>query len=140
MKVAVEDITETSTRLEEDIDAGLWEMDSFDIKFLSKINLTCTFMKSGKDILVDAEVTTHRQITCSRCLEVVEQALTQHFDFHYAVAGVGKYLEMDKDIREQVLLNFPMKVLCKADCRGICPHCGTNLNRQKCQCQESLQQ
>jgi uncharacterized protein len=38
-------------------------------------------------------------------------------------------------LREQFYLALPMKPLCRQDCRGLCPQCGTNLNTDTCQCQ-----
>jgi len=37
-------------------------------------------------------------------------------------------------MREQCYLSLPMKPLCRPDCRGLCPQCGTNLNRGACAC------
>jgi uncharacterized protein len=37
-------------------------------------------------------------------------------------------------LREQFQLALPMKPLCTEDCRGLCPECGTNLNRVDCGC------
>ncbi|MDD6168654.1 MAG: DUF177 domain-containing protein, partial [Lachnospiraceae bacterium] len=34
------------------------------------------------------------------------------------------------------LVNWPAKVLCKPDCKGICPKCGTNLNLETCDCEQ----
>jgi len=38
-------------------------------------------------------------------------------------------------LAEQVILSLPMKVICRSDCRGLCPHCGTNLNSEECRCE-----
>ncbi|MDD5195443.1 MAG: DUF177 domain-containing protein, partial [Candidatus Omnitrophica bacterium] len=51
-----------------------------------------------------------------------------------------EYLTVDNDIREEVLLNFPMKVLCKPDCKGLCPGCGANLNNEVCKCKQKTKQ
>ena len=37
-------------------------------------------------------------------------------------------------LSEQVNLLIPMKVICRSDCRGLCPHCGANLNNEECRC------
>lgn len=37
-------------------------------------------------------------------------------------------------LRENVLLNLPIQPLCRAECRGLCPRCGINLNESSCQC------
>ena len=43
-------------------------------------------------------------------------------------------LDLDDLVREEVLLAMPYKPLCKSDCRGLCPHCGVDLNTETCQC------
>jgi len=40
-------------------------------------------------------------------------------------------------VREQVLLSLPSRTLCTADCKGLCPRCGQNLNQAKCSCEEA---
>ena len=46
----------------------------------------------------------------------------------------GYTLDVDALIRDELFLHLPMKVLCKEDCRGICPRCGANLNHGTCSC------
>jgi uncharacterized protein len=48
----------------------------------------------------------------------------------------GEGLLLEDALREQVLLALPLKVICREDCRGLCPHCGTNLNIGQCSCAE----
>jgi uncharacterized protein len=42
-------------------------------------------------------------------------------------------------VREQVLLAVPLKVICREDCKGLCPHCGANQNLERCSCSEPLE-
>ena len=44
-------------------------------------------------------------------------------------------LDVDRLIYNEILVNWPAKVLCKPDCKGICPKCGTNLNLETCDCE-----
>ena len=46
----------------------------------------------------------------------------------------GNYLDVDQLVRNELLLNLPMKVLCREDCKGICNRCGANLNMGSCKC------
>jgi hypothetical protein len=39
-------------------------------------------------------------------------------------------------LAEQVNLAIPMKIICRSDCRGLCPHCGANLNNEECRCEK----
>jgi uncharacterized protein len=40
-------------------------------------------------------------------------------------------------LAEQVNLALPMKVICRSDCRGLCSHCGANLNNEECRCEKN---
>ncbi len=44
----------------------------------------------------------------------------------------GKTIDLDPIVREQVLLALPVSVLCKEDCKGLCPVCGQDLNEKQC--------
>ena len=51
----------------------------------------------------------------------------------------GYNLNVDELVYDEILLNLPMKVLCKPNCKGICNRCGMNLNYGECGCdRESL--
>jgi uncharacterized protein len=43
-------------------------------------------------------------------------------------------LDLAHMLREQFYLAMPMRPLCREDCRGLCPQCGTNLNVDSCGC------
>lgn len=44
-------------------------------------------------------------------------------------------LDLDELVYTEVVVSFPMKHLCREDCKGICPSCGKNLNDGKCGCE-----
>jgi uncharacterized protein len=46
----------------------------------------------------------------------------------------GKALDVDEIVKEQVLLAVPTRMLCREDCKGICPECGTDRNTGECDC------
>lgn len=50
---------------------------------------------------------------------------------------IEKQLDVDQLIFGEILVSWPMKVLCKDDCKGICKRCGINLNLATCQCQKT---
>ncbi len=47
----------------------------------------------------------------------------------------GQTIDLDPIVREQVLLALPMRVICRDDCKGLCPSCGQDLNVEKCRCE-----
>ena len=97
----------------------------------------------------DTEITVC--IPCSRCLEDVDVSLKLHFDkeadmkqsdteriqaLDEQVYIEGYNLDVDKLVYSELLVNWPSKVLCREDCKGICSICGTNLNQSTCDCRE----
>ncbi|MDQ5852198.1 MAG: DUF177 domain-containing protein [Chloroflexota bacterium] len=99
-------------------------------------------------VLADVDVRGQLQIECARCLTEINQPLEFPFseEFYQTVAvntGVVlpkpeepdvflinevHMLDLGDAMREYALLNVPMVPLCRADCKGLCPECGANLN------------
>jgi len=97
---------------------------------------------------------TELELSCSRCLEAFRMPFDGSFDLRYLPASelstedereVGEddldtsyyrddQIDLNELLREQFYLALPMKPLCSDQCRGLCPHCGTNLNTGTCQC------
>ena len=48
-----------------------------------------------------------------------------------------KIFPVDGNIREELILTYPQKILCKLDCKGLCIRCGADLNENKCKCNVS---
>src|SRR5512146_1426571 len=112
------------------------------------------------DIHVKGELATRLELACARCLEPVERDVTRSFDLLYrprgsdagheelsvtdAEADIGYYtgdgLLLEDVLREQVLLAVPLKVVCREECKGLCPRCGQNLNQGACACPEPTEE
>jgi uncharacterized protein len=50
------------------------------------------------------------------------------------IEGRSRTIDLGPDIREEIILDYPVKPLCKPDCKGLCPTCGKNLNEGQCNC------
>jgi len=50
----------------------------------------------------------------------------------------GHTLDLAPTLREQILLALPLDALCGESCRGLCPHCGQNLNEATCDCRADM--
>ncbi|MCS7251259.1 MAG: DUF177 domain-containing protein [Anaerolineae bacterium] len=103
-------------------------------------------VRSDCRLLASGVISTQIRIPCARCLEPVLFPMSFEFEeaFHlspvdipgeafYAVTHDG-YLFLTAPLREHILLNTPLRVLCRPGCRGLCPECGHNLNEGKCEC------
>ena len=134
MKVEVSEIKEEPKIVKEELEASLWELESYDIKFVGVVTLYCQFQRIKNEIIAKVLFSGHQEIQCSRCLEIFERDFKKEFYLTYSIKSLGRFLEIDNDIREEVFLSWPMKCLCKEDCKGICPGCGRNLNKEDCIC------
>lgn len=84
---------------------------------------------------------------CSRCLESVETPVHATIDALYArqpdpedpdlYPFEGNLVELTDAVRDALLLELPLQFFCRPDCKGLCPVCGVNLNRESCTCQEA---
>ena len=107
--------------------------------------------RENKRLLIRGTVDLMVMIPCGRCLEEVPTKI--HFDIDKEIPMetqkvddeemddtdylIGFDLDVDKLIYQEILVNWPMKVLCKEDCKGICKVCGKNLNKGDCNCQRT---
>ena len=110
-----------------------------------------------QDIRIRAKYAGEFEVLCARCVDPVPVPLAGSFDLIFRPEGadadagersitedeteIGYYGEsgllLEDVVREQVLLSLPTRTLCKADCKGLCPRCGQNLNVAKCSCDEA---
>ncbi len=105
----------------------------------------------NRQLLIEGTVEIEVGLACDRCLKEVPTSL--HFDINKELnlkEGsavdeemeetdylIGFELDVDKLVYAEILVNWPMKVLCKDDCKGICKVCGMNLNKGACDCQRT---
>lgn len=118
----------------------------------SPINLVGKVSKNKKGelhLVVDVDFTLLDK--CSRCLEPVEVPMSYTIDGFFVEEGYDEdsFEDYDAfiidteevdlvDVIEQTLsYNMPYKVLCDEDCKGLCPKCGKNLNKETCSCSET---
>ena len=116
--------------------------------------------RGPREIIPDIRLRGHfagrLRVPCARCVEPVEVPLASDFDLIFRPIGadsdapersitapeteIGYYqkdsLSLEDVLREQMLLSLPVRTLCKADCKGLCPRCGVNRNNQPCTCEE----
>ncbi len=85
-------------------------------------------------VLVQGQLQTTLICRCDRCLENFNLPVVTDEVCHFFEEVHTTELDLTEDIREDILLLFPQRAFCRADCRGICPNCGQNLNVSECRC------
>jgi len=111
-------------------------------------------VRTGDDLTVCGTAQGAFQATCSRCLAeftlpfsvsvavtyVLEAAPGDTLDKVDITCEQLSYDGIDIDlvppVRDELVLDAPVKPLCSLECRGLCPRCGVDLNRESCRCEE----
>ena len=126
------------------------------IRQVGLLDWSATAERAGAEIRIVGALTTRAECPCSRCLETARLTISRPFDLFFrerdaAMFDEDEEVELEEEdtrtafftgtklaiadvLREQVLLALPMKVLCRVDCKGLCPVCGMNLNSGTCTC------
>lgn len=123
-------------------------------RVVEPVDLAFDIFKDKAEFHLVGRVRTTLELPCSRCLEPFMWPVDASFDLRYHPqtenAGEGERevhdqdlstafyendeIDLDQLMKEQFQLSLPMKPLCSDDCKGLCPDCGTNLNRETCSC------
>ena len=122
--------------LEEEISPEDLDLDIGVMHFHQNLQLRVEAWKAENDLTVDAHVEGLRNFTCSLCLEEFDNVFEKDISLHYDIKGLESVV-VDQDIRDEIILDHPIRVLCKPDCRGLCLFCGANLNLEKCDCKDN---
>lgn len=119
--------------------------------FPEDIHITATLQREGNTLRLDLLVELPARFTCDRCGQPFSRPHRCRGDFFFAfddgkdlpgnqeVALIPRRaleLDISQEIRDLVMLGLPTKILCREDCKGLCPQCGADLNFETCSCQK----
>ncbi len=159
LQISIKSIPETGKDLSLDLGQewfNRWREEDPGLEFSKgAVQGKVSLAKHSHDILVRGHLQGHLGLVCGRCLEPFDAPLAADFDLLLVPAPAGEgpaeeelsAAELDLDfysgetvdleavIREQIILQLPLKPLCQENCKGLCPVCGANLNRETCSCQ-----
>jgi uncharacterized protein len=124
------------------------------IRALEPLAGSVRLMRTQHSVFVRGRLASRLEIECSRCLDPAElgvrfQVEAEYFpevDIHTG-AGLPKpdddlaftidpnhELDLTEAVRQHLLLEMPMHVVCEETCKGLCPTCGADLNDAACEC------
>jgi len=134
MKIYVDKIPEGGIELKDSIQPQSLSIDAEGINFIRSIDVTAKVLKSGSEMFADISLEAAVEYTCAKCLSRFEDIFKKKFNLMREVKP-AEIVELDDEIRQEIILDYPMKVICKADCAGLCANCGQNLNTGECECE-----
>lgn len=126
----------------------LWE--GTGLTLLEPLTAEMRARQVGEGVLLRGRLRTRLALECRRCLDPVEREIADELDLLfeplvgeeaeelggevYALPPRGSELDLAPVLREQLLLRVPEHVVCRDECRGLCPRCGADRNRTHCDC------
>ncbi len=153
MFIGIKELEQHKLTFREDFPPGTIDYRSREFRQAAPLRVDLEATLEGREINITGRLATRLELGCARCLEPVERPVEASFELVYqpvaSMSGqeialgpedleigfyAGEGLFLADVLAEQVNLALPMKVLCREECRGLCPGCGTNLNREQCHC------
>ncbi len=154
--VDLKDLAHDKISFSASFEPGVVDFGIENIRQIGLLDWSATAERVGAEIRIVGTLTTRAECPCSRCLETARLTISRPFDLFFrerdaAMFDEDEEVELEEEdtrtafftgtklaiadvLREQVLLALPMKVLCRVDCKGLCPVCGMNLNSGTCTC------
>ena len=129
--------------------SALWEGSGVEWDGSVEVKLTASLAGSG-EIVVRGSLDGRLKQECRRCLEPVGGEVDHELtlvcvaadekgaedDDGAHVYGQSTEIDLSNAVREEVVFAVDPYVICKSDCKGLCSRCGTNRNKQTCDCTE----
>jgi len=122
-----------------------------ELPFYGKYKSSIVLVKLNDQLILTASTDFKMKYDCDRCGCEYKSALTSDYKMVYLMneepeetdsinisylSKEADKIDLTNDVREFATLSVPMKKLCKDECKGLCPKCGTDLNKEQCNCKD----
>ncbi len=134
MRIQISKIPAEGLDIEESLSPAELDINTPQIKFSQPLEFCAKVMKITNAVTVDAVLFGRMHLVCSRCLVEFEEEITRRMHLDFLLEKDQLFIELNPQIREEIIINYPIKSICKHSCKGLCPKCGKNLNEGTCTC------
>jgi len=134
VKIDVNKIPPEGLTLDEEFRPSDLDLETDIIRFRGPIKARAVVSRIANAVTIYVALNATIEASCSRCLNDFKIDFEKNIDLNYPADESSPAIDLDPDIREEIILEYPIKPLCKTDCKGLCPKCGKNLNEGKCDC------
>jgi len=128
------------------------------VKCVEPITGSVAFANTGRTIDVRGKFKTSVELDCARCLRAYKMPVEMPIEEELPLEGapwaaeqeqedieelpeeekeplfVDNIFDLEEYLRQSIAVSVPIKPLCEEACKGLCPHCGANLNEGPCEC------
>ena len=149
-----------TTCLADHIDVDSYTLGEQEFRLPDGVDYDLVLTNAGEGILVTGMLRAHVVGECDRCLEPAEfdvaGEVDEYYLFHepetepddddeeegvdYSLVSDEHTIDVAEALTSALLMETPFVILCREDCKGLCPTCGANLNEGDCGCAEKRAQ
>jgi uncharacterized protein len=131
MKIHVSRIPAEGLQNRATYDPSTLDMERDDIHLREPFAVDAFITKTESALVVKADIRCPLLMTCARCLEDFSSSVATDAIFHYKVQPAD-VVDITDDVRQEIILTYPMFPICQPGCKGLCSTCGQNLNLAAC--------
>ena len=131
MQIHVSQVPEEGLKEHASYDPSSLDMEREDIRLPEPFEVDADINKVDEQLVVRAAIHCPLRMICGRCLEEFNAAVTPRAIFSYTVRTTD-VVDITDDVRQEIILAYPMIPLCSPGCKGLCVACGQNLNHGSC--------
>ncbi len=134
MKIATNKIPGEGMKFTEIVPSQELDLDTEIVRFDGPVKLEALVSKITNAVTINLDIYGRTITACSRCLNEFEADYQRNLKLSYAIEKPTSVIDLTPEIREEIIMNYPINPLCNQDCKGLCPKCGQNLNKGGCCC------
>ncbi len=155
MRIEIDKLEELDGKFSQVYESSELPLGESDIRLIEPAKVCGRIRRNDNEVELRGELEAKIEATCGRCLQPVVLPIRSEFaerfvsavswraeeqhelreeDLNLAVFD-GEAIELADLVREEILLAVPGHILCRQDCRGLCPVCGVDRNVKSCQCE-----
>ncbi len=153
-----QDIPEEGRNVDLCEDPSCFVFENYDFNFSDSVKIKGGLTLAGELVFFRGDITALIILTCARCLKyfnsLIQTAIQVDFlpkenkpdeeEIELETSDLDIYyyenvsISLFEPVRDQLIISIPIKPLCNANCSGLCPRCGQNLNEKKCKCPDDI--
>jgi uncharacterized protein len=155
MRIELENLEEAGGKFSQVYAPDQLLFEEAEMQLIAPVQVRGQARRKNDEVNLRGELKTRVSAPCGRCLKPVELSIEVKFaerfvpavswrdeeqhelqeeDLNISVFD-GEGIELDDLVKEEILLAIPGHVLCREDCKGLCPTCGVDRNLDSCECE-----
>ncbi|MBF0504021.1 MAG: DUF177 domain-containing protein [Candidatus Omnitrophica bacterium] len=134
IKISVRDISSKGLDIDQSVPMEGIGLTAEEVDIRSLLSVKAHLEKVDGFIIADTRIKAEFGYFCARCLQELFKVEERSYKFDFELTDGIECIDLGEEIRQEIIMANPPKVLCKKSCKGICPKCGMNLNIEQCQC------